>query len=399
MATANEELLDALVRHQIALMRFAGAVNSNTTAILDATEADIAETIRRRLGRSRGLNTPADVRRLNNVLLSIRTDRAAAWGQARGIWLTEMHALAQSEPALVSGILKTVAPTDLETMLPSRQQLREIVSTRPIEGKTVAQWGRSSQAADIDRISGQVRAGMVQDEPAPQIARRVVGTKRVNGRNGITQTTRRQMATLAQTMVHAISHASREAFFQENTNITAREYYVATLDGSTTPICRSLDGKQYDVGRGPIPPLHFNCRSIRAPVLLRDAFGNRPSKPTTERLLLREYADENSLRRVASRADLPYGTKTQFDRFRGQRLRELVGGVPPRTTYAEWIGRQSAGFQDEVLGQARGRLFRRGELTLDRFVNRSGKQIPLSELARFNKNAFIKAGLDPEDFL
>ena len=41
-----------------------------------------------------------------------------------------------------------------------------------------------------------------------------------------------------------------------------------------------------------------------------------------------------------------------------------------------WLGRQSAAFQDDVLGRTRGLLFRKGGLRLDRFVNRAGDELP-----------------------
>lgn len=44
--------------------------------------------------------------------------------------------------------------------------------------------------------------------------------------------------------------------------------YSAVLDGRTTEICRGLHGKQFKKGTEPIPPLHFNCRSILIPITI-----------------------------------------------------------------------------------------------------------------------------------
>jgi hypothetical protein len=75
-----------------------------------------------------------------------------------------------------------------------------------------------------------------------------------------------------------------------------------------------------------------------------------------------------------------------------------VGRVPAATTYQDFLGRQSAAFQDEVLGKTKGVLFRKGGLKVDQFVDRNGTELTLDQLAATKPEAFRKAGLDPEKF-
>ncbi len=49
-----------------------------------------------------------------------------------------------------------------------------------------------------------------------------------------------------------------------------------------------------------------------------------------------------------------------------------VGQVPAKTTYQDFLSRQPATFQDEVLGKTKGKLFRKGGMSLDKFVDRNG---------------------------
>ena len=42
---------------------------------------------------------------------------------------------------------------------------------------------------------------------------------------------------------------------------------------------------------------------------------------------------------------------------------------------------------------------RKGGLRLDKFVDKAGNEIPLSQLARTDRAAFKAAGLDPENFI
>ncbi len=397
--TVNEEFFDALVRHQIGLLRLSGSTRDKVHKLLDATEKDMAALIRRRLAGARGLEAPADVRRLQTLLKSIRATRLRAWDQVTETWVEELREIARAEPAAIDGMLKTVSPVVLETTLPSVSLLDSIVQTRPFDGKTLRSWASSIRQADISRIEDQIRIGLVQGESSDAIARRVVGTARLRGRNGVTEITRRQAAGITRTAVNAFTNQAKREFYRANADVFEEELYTATLDARTTRVCSSLDGETFPVGEGPIPPLHFNCRSLRVAVIDGQVIGSRPARAFTQRQLLREFTDDRGIARVTTRAALPRGTRGAFDSFAAGRMRELTGRVPAKVSYQQWLGRQSAAFQDDVLGQARGRLFRRGGLTLDRFVNRSGDELSLSQLARRDRDAFIRAGLDPEEFL
>lgn len=54
--------------------------------------------------------------------------------------------------------------------------------------------------------------------------------------------------------------------------------------------------------------------------------------------------------------------------------------MPQSTTYAEWLGRQSAARQDEILGPERGKLLRQDKLKLDDFYNDKGVFLTLEQL-------------------
>ena len=182
---------------------------------------------------------------------------------------------------------------------------------------------------------------------------------------------------------------------------TCRGVFLA--NSIVTHNCQSLDGETFPI-EDPFPnlPLHYNERSRRVPLLDPEPLGKRPMKPVTQRMLLREFTSENGLEYVSKRAKLPFGTKGKFDAFARKRTRELIGRTPAKTSYEEFLRRQPASFQDdpEILGPTRGRLFRRGGLSLDRFVERpSGRRYTISELARREEAAFRAAGLDPEEFL
>lgn len=399
MATANQELFDALVRHQILLLRVSEGIRLRIQRLLDATEADIADRIRSRLLNATGLTTSANVRRLETLLRMIRATRLRAWEEVTEAWLEELVELSRQEPVLLQGILQTVSPVQLSLLLPAVDQLKALVTAEPFKGQTLAKWASTIAQGDLRRIEDQIRMGMIAGEGSAEIARRVVGSARLRGTDGVTQITRREAEAITRTAVNHISNMARREFMLLNADLFIEEQFVATLDSRTTPVCRSYDGRRFKIGKGPIPPLHFNCRSLRVPVIDGHALGSRPFKAVTTQQLLREFSEKEGISTPPSRARLPRGTKGRYDEFARARIRELTGRVPAKTTYQEWLRTQSASFQDDVLGKTRGRLFRHGGLTLEKFVSQAGIEIPLSELARLHAGAFRAAGLDPEGFL
>ena len=261
------------------------------------------------------------------------------------------------------------------------------------------EWAAKIRSDDLRRIDSSIRVGYLQGETPTQIAGRVVGTARLRGVDGITEITRRQATAITRTAVNFVASEARAEWIAENEDLVQEEQFVATLDSRTTPVCRANDGHRYPLGKGPRPPLHYQCRSLRVPVLDGDAMGDRPAKPSTERMLLREFAERNKLDKVpGERSALPRGTKGAFDDFSRRRVRELTGQVPAKTTYQEWLTAQSAEFQNDVLGPTRAKLFRDGGLPLEKFVDHSGEQLNLSLLASKEAAAFRAAGLDPHDF-
>lgn len=56
----------------------------------------------------------------------------------------------------------------------------------------------------------------------------------------------------------------------EKSGVVAAYQYSAILDDRTTPICAGLHGKIFAAGRQPIPPMHFNCRSMLIPITKYD---------------------------------------------------------------------------------------------------------------------------------
>ena len=203
-----------------------------------------------------------------------------------------------------------------------------------------------------------VRRGIVQGESYGQITKRIVATKALQYKDGVTALNMRQAQALVSTAVAHTANEARQTFYGANDDLIKGVQWVSTLDARTTPICQSRDGTIYPVDSGPRPPAHFRCRSATTPVL----------KSWKELGINLEEA--------------PSGTRASMD-----------GQVPEAETYQTWLKKKSAAFQDEVLGPSRGKLFREG-MSLDRFVDQSGKEYTLAQLRSKDAKAFKNAGID-----
>jgi SPP1 gp7 family putative phage head morphogenesis protein len=73
-------------------------------------------------------------------------------------------------------------------------------------------------------------------------------------------------------IVNEVVNTERNNFFFKNADLIQGFQFSAVLDGKTTLICASLDGKTFKIGDADglefRPPLHWFCRSILVPILI-----------------------------------------------------------------------------------------------------------------------------------
>ncbi len=74
-----------------------------------------------------------------------------------------------------------------------------------------------------------------------------------------------QIERFARTKHTEVMNNARVEFF-DSTGVVSAYQYSAILDDRTSDICAGLDGKIFKAGDEPIPPMHFNCRSVLIPI-------------------------------------------------------------------------------------------------------------------------------------
>lgn len=401
-ATANELYRDAALRHQIGLRRYSSGLMARIANLLEKADAELTTLLRQRLPAFEGKPIDFTGERWKALLTDIRGARAEALRQYRELSRSELTTLSKMEGDREVALLNAAAPIEVSFAAVAADQLRAIVSSRPFQGKLLADWFKELEAADQRRLVSAVQLGMVQGEPVDDIVRRVVGTRANKYADGILAITRRDATAVVRTAVNHVSNTARGYVWEENDDIIGARIWSSTLDGRTTPVCRARDGHGTPVGDNELPPgvkpltpanahppAHMNCRSVMIAYIDGvGLIGRRPTVVDTRTRNKREV-DFRKLARQSGRS---------IREVRAEWARRAVGGVPATTTYQDFLSRQSASFQDEVLGRTRGRLFRQGGLQLDQFVDRTGNELTLAQLAETQPEAFIRAGLDPAGF-
>jgi SPP1 gp7 family putative phage head morphogenesis protein len=332
-------LLDALTRHQIRLQRLG---TRNVQAILPMIRR-MARKLHNRI--LTGELTADQLQRTYLVMLDLDRIIAEELGQIETRLAADFRELAQYEADHTLAILKPVATVQMTGVAPA--MLESVMTTKPmqlimgdkVESVTLKSMYRTFGAAVSKDVRQAIQAGVIEGKATPSIAREI--RQMVNNRS------RRQAEAVVRTAVNHVASVARQTVMNRNADIFEGERFVATLDGRTSPPCQANDSKVFPVGQGPIPPLHYNCRSVRVG------------------LVKQEF-------RVPG--------------FSYERA-SMDGPVDGRTTYQSWLKRQDKDFIVEVLGVERAELFISGRLSLDRFVDSQGVTLTLAELKRIENIA------------
>jgi len=399
MPTANEVYFDAALRRAVQVRRFQTGEVKRMLALLEEADRELVAKIRRRVGKVGTFRT----KRFKALLKSVREDRDLLMRRFRAELNSDLPKFARVEADAELKIIETAIPVEVSFASVDLNQLRSAISAKPFEGRLLREWHQSLQMADRRRLEQAIRLGVVQGESVPTMVQRLAGTRANRFRDGVLSITRRNAEAVVRTAVNHTSNQARQLVHEANSDIITGEMWVATLDGRTTLICSGRDGKVAPVGANPLPPdadpllppdarppAHVGCRSVMVAI-----FGDQFVAP--ERPYVRDTRTgqrrQLDFRREARR------TGRSVKDVRQEWVDRNIGRVPAKTSYQQWLSRQPAAFQDQVLGRTKGALFRRGGVRIDQFTDRAGNELTLSQLARSEPTAFMEAGLDPSEFL
>lgn len=371
MTTANEKLQSQAISHQVDLQHYSNGEVRKIIALLNRVDADLVSRIESALQRLDG--STFTVRHMAAMLSSVRELNREIFAQLGETLQGDLADLAQFELDHQAASFAAAIPGEVLAVHPlaavSMEQVRNIAFSRPFQGRLLSEWLDGLEQSRTVQIRDAIRIGMVEGQTTSQIVQRIRGTRAEGYADGLLQRTRRDVETIVRTAVSHVAGVGRDAFYGANTDLIKAERWLSTLDGRTTPACRIRDNLQYTpVEHKPIGHkvpwlsgpgrLHMCCRSMSTPV----------TKSWQELGL-------------------------DFDEISPSTRASMNGQVPADMSYASWLKGQSPDRQDQILGKAKGAMFRTGKLPMDRFYNDKGKMLTLEQLKVQEAAAYAKAGL------
>lgn len=331
--SVNDDILEKMLRHAIYTERYKAGVVREIIALLNASDSPLIDEIAARLSRieGRGYNlTQVEKKRLESLLKVVSSQRSAVQDDIVKALTGELKDFAAYEAEYQA---VTFSNEGVSSKIPSKSALNAVVTQQSFQGRTLSDWMANNKQTDILRIQDAITKGIVEGQTTDQIVRRIRGTRAARYQDGILEISRRDAQSVVLTSIAHTQARAKMEFYEANSDIVQGVQYVAVLDSRTTTLCASRDGKVYPLDKAPPIPAHWRCRSAYVPYLGVEG-GNRAS---------------------------------QF------------GQVPAKTTYEEFLRKQSHEFQDSVLGKGKADLFRKG-LKLERFVDKSGEAYTLKQL-------------------
>jgi SPP1 gp7 family putative phage head morphogenesis protein len=255
----------------------------------------------------------------------------------------------------------------IDAVVPSNAVIRAAVFSYPLQvtgldgGKLLKPFLSGWTRAETMRVTNTIRLGFGQGQTNAQIIQAVRGTAAQNFTDGVLAISNRNAASVVQTAIQHVATTARMETLRANTDVVPGYRIVATLDRKTSAQCKSLDGREYEVGKGPVPPFHINCRTTIIPITKLSA----------------------TFSSGATRASVGDAGGRQVD-----------AGL----SYYDWLATQSASFQDAALGPVRGKLFRDGGLTPGKFaalqLSTNFKPLTLEQMKTLEPQMFERAGVN-----
>jgi len=370
--------LAELFRNAIELNRYSNnvarrVIESYNDRVLDAIDE---------LAAADGLSAVDQAKKLQEILQELKIE-LQAWGAfSSSLMIDEMQELAvvqarfseqelsrvvpggEDEPVrrvpILAGFAAAVVLSDptARGVVALSDNLQERVARQPVgqlaaggavrlpNGEVVDKAFRRIATRQAELFGLTVRNGLLSGQTINQISRQLRGSLRKGQRGSLnriiqaggqmTSAANNQMRAIVRTTVTQMAVEVDQFVALANPLITNRYRYTAVLDTRTSARCRSLDGKIYEWGNGPLPPQHFNCRSRTRSI------------------------------------------------WRGDTGRES----DIREDYGEWLNKQDQATKLDVLGSGRlkfwDRLVRRfgPDEAIRKFVARDGTELTLEQLKR-----------------
>jgi len=350
--SSNQYINDRLSAHQLYIQRFAGRNVNELLKYIDDLEKQLQLLIIGVSSKNQRAVIAKSNKAIDDAISKLEKELAG-----------NLNDFAEYEINFAGGVLASAVTVDVAQGAISKGQIKAItekslMNVQPNgKGITLGNAFKQFKAERNREFTRIVRDTVKHARSSRKVARELVKeeikalnlkTKKDIRKKSLSM--RHKAEAIIRTSVNHVGATAREHSFEKNADLFEGFVYTAVLDSRTTVICASRSGKFYKSNeRKPSLPAHWNCRSLYVGRLKKEynVYDN-------------DLKSDNAL----------------------------------NTSYQSFLKRQPDAFQNEVLGKKKAELFRSGKLTLDKFVDDSGKTYSIKTLAQLDKeydlNLFIK---------
>ena len=261
----------------------------------------------------------------------------------------------------------------------SKQKVLNRVNKEKFQGKTLDNWNKRLAKDKAKRVEVEIRNSAITNASPSRIASAAKKGIRAANNNS-------QAVTTA--YFNQSSNISRDQVYSENDTRVLEIVWNSVLDSGTTLTCGVRSNKRYDaITKEPIGhnaewregpgKIHFGCRSVGVPIDADGIITQGSGKDF-------KY-DEGS--RTALGAEDGYERGDYKSSETGKRYQRHTDKnfierqvVSANTDYETWLRTQPREFVEDVLGPSKAERFLDQNLSLNKFVVPSGRELTVKQL-------------------
>ncbi len=375
---------DIYIRHQIQLAQYSVDQIRQMVSILEAAHKRAATVL---LNEDISVYTAARQQRLLKRIDQLLLE---AYKRIGADIQKQRKQLSKVESAFNSTALQALTPFEETVLRVSPSSVAAAAAATPYQGAKMADWFFDLSARERKAVTSTIRSGFVLGSTNAEMAAEL---------RPVFNQSQNQLATIVRSGIQHMANTARQMTFEANDDIVEYQIWSSVLDSrTTTHICAPRDTLRFTLDGEPIGHslewlegpgnAHWNCRSMSVPKIKGVAAGGQKGAF--------DYNQETTSR---ARGTVRYDPDTRSVvgkgvRNPGAQRRGKGTQVEATEGYEKWFRRQPAWFQDSVLGQTKGQLFRRGNLRLRKFSEADGQPLTLKELEQQNPTAWARAGLN-----
>lgn len=364
------EIADALVEHDIDLLRVEEADLAEVLAVYRRLSVQIVEAI-----KAADITEPTrrgdQLRRLERLQADVNARIDAAYASMERTHTAELAEVAQTEVEAVVGVANATLGLPLLKARLALKAARALVAglRTPADdtGAPIKDRWRGQRNGLKDKLAAMLRNSVDTARSLSETLRAVRGNRAIRYRDGLLPKTQAQVETLVRTAQQATVNAARMAAYERNKDTVKGVQAQAVLDGRTSITCRVrngrawlMDGKPFRqyLGRVPTsepfpgpPPWHWRCRSTLVPIF----FDVEALQSVVEPSLHQQIVELDG--------------RFSFD------------GKPALVpTFDAWLGKRGPTEAARILGKGRFELYADGKIELSDLLNQQGREMPLRDL-------------------